>query len=108
MLSLAYLWDGDEDNYFKRLRGLEDLPAHQFEDYLLKGWAEATWLPQRAKANLKVARDKRPTSHVAVLLYAQALRRNALELPNPHQGLDEARQAMSMLQSLKCTSPIIR
>lgn len=104
MLSLAYLHDGDEDQYFRRLRRLVELPANDFFDHLVKGWAEARWVPYSAKRDFEQALQIK-RSQVAILLYAQSRRINAMELADSQESLDEALAAIDDLAAVRRLAP---
>ena len=74
-----------------------ELPRHDFADYLYAGWAQTRFMPQQALENLREACSIRPKSQVAKMFYATALWYDAIQLANPHEGLEQANEAIRIL-----------
>ena len=97
MVTIAYEEEGDEENHLKGLVVLGELPRARICGLSLQGMGTDPLLPQQALENLRKACDIRPKSQVAKMFYATALWYDAIQLANPHEGLEQANEAIRIL-----------
>jgi RNA polymerase sigma factor (sigma-70 family) len=84
MLAAAYASDGDWERYDQMIREMEDLTPSTPEDFLFKGYAEASLEPERGLRTIAQAFERHPMMGIARLLRADvralvAQDRDALE-----------------------------
>ena len=105
LLTLAYLWAGDEDKYYQRHVHLQGMKPTDFMGRLAKGWAQIRWFVDDAIAELEAARTLRPDSSVALLLHARAYRMKAMEEYDRGRSIELASNAISEIKSLQDLMP---
>lgn len=100
LLTLAYNWEGDEENHFSHYELLLPMQADTFFEKLAKGWALSRWNPREAIRLIEEARDERSHSQVALILLARAKRWLALKESDSNISLAIAEEGLKYLEGL--------
>jgi serine/threonine protein kinase len=101
MLAAAYASDGNWELYDKAVREMEQLTPSTPEDFLFKGYAEASLEPERGLRTMKQALDRRPMWSIALLLRAEVRAFVA-------QDTDDLEEAEGAVQDAKYAKELLR
>jgi tetratricopeptide (TPR) repeat protein len=101
MLAAAYASDGHWDRYERTIREMAKLTPSTPEDFLFKGYAEASLDPVRGLQTIKQAFEHRPMMGIALLLRAEV---RALVA----QDTDNLKEAEGAVQDAKYAKELLR
>ncbi len=105
ILAIAFQRNGQELKHFEYLDRVLDEKCHSFSDYLFRGYALFIFFPDRALKDLEIARRMDPTSHMAMLCYAQALGSQGSLRLDARTGLGELERSMKLLSAIRFYLP---
>jgi serine/threonine protein kinase len=98
--SIAHAAVGDEDKQYQEMAKLVKLPAHGFEENLLKGLGIYRWLPEEGEACLREANQLRGFSPIARRLLEDARCNLAANGPDRQAGRELTKNSIDVTGAL--------
>jgi tetratricopeptide (TPR) repeat protein len=100
MLAAAHADDGHWERYDKAIQKMAKLTPSTAEDFLFKGYAEASLVPEQGLQTIKQAFDGRPMTGIALLLRAEVramLAQDTDDLGEAEGAVQDAKYARELL-----------